>query len=497
MIGRRFVSVLLALVCLAFAAPSWAGTPLPLNATNIAAKGGALASPEKLRRAARVAETSNNLLNPPWTISPARADTTAYRAGDTVTNAGSMYVATNDGTSGSGTPPTATNTGAVIGDGSVLWTWLGFPTTTSSDAQAPTFTDLTAATGLSNDYSPAVFPSICRVTGGYLTQVGASRYFEVMGFTKNASALVGDAVGSRIVCQTDAPKFAIAIGNGSFGLRIYIDGRLYRPGTITPTAGSNRWLTFDFTSTTGRKVRTIEIEGSKGRWYFGGLAVDGLSQVWPPMVTDGVRAVFIGDSMWAGSSYGPTGVGTVPQRMCYLLGWDDCRNFSIGGTSSTNAGSGTGSPFYVYGQRVPEALALNPDVWLFEGSTNDIGQSSATITAATRSALQAVRIGGSTAPIFVFGVWPLNSASVPTVEAAVQAGVTQAADPLGRTYFIPMYGDPTLPWVTGAWNNSANTNSVNATVMISSDATHPPDFGSVYMANRMSRAIKERLPVIH
>lgn len=71
-------------------------------------------------------------------------------------------------------------------------------------------------------------------------------------------------------------------------------------------------------------------------------------------------------------------------------------------------------------------------------------------------ALRAIRAAGSEAPIIVFEVWPLNNVGVSTVEGRVSDAVSDFADPLGKTFFVPIYTDPLLPWVTGTWNGHAN-----------------------------------------
>jgi hypothetical protein len=76
---------------------------------------------------------------------------------------------------------------------------------------------------------------------------------------------------------------------------------------------------------------------------------------------------------------------------------------------------------------------------------------------------------------------------------AVKAGFTAFND--AAAYYIPIYYDPTAPWITGTWNNNplpnglVDTTSTNATQYISSDNTHPPDPGTTYVAGRIATAI--------
>jgi lysophospholipase L1-like esterase len=311
-------------------------------------------------------------------------------------------------------------------------------------------------------------------------------------------SVVEGGTSMRVGFITDAPKFAIATSNNSDpNTRVEIDGRYYSVGDIPYTTGATyNWLLFDFSAGQQRKTRLVIRDSAKsGSGQFGGVAVSALDTVWAPPTADDVKVIFIGDSMLAGSGYGPYICGgDVPQILGRLLGWSDVQNWGVGGTGWTSA-----TADYTYGQRIADSSNLatlaTADVVLFQGSTNDFGSSSATVAAAVTSALTAVRSANANCLIIVFGVWPTNSASVPTVETGISNGVSAFGDP--RTFFLPIYGDTPLPWVTGAWNNSADTNSVNATMWLSGDGTHPPDLGSIYMAQRMARAIRTSvLPVI-
>lgn len=440
----------------------------------------------KLRRLARVAEVSNPLVNTPWIIPPAWVATTAYTQGNVVSNGGSWFVCTTNGTSAGAGGPTIITDGDSHADGTTAWTYIGGPTLTASDANAPTYTTSTASTptGLTNWFGPVAYPGVFKVTGGYATTF-ATLYWKVFTFDQASGNTA--ALGSEISFETESPKIAVGFTNGSNGVRVAIDGRYYSVSSLLPATGATpNWEIFDFSSTSGRRKRSVVVEGGKAGLNFAGVRVGPLDQVWAPTTQDDVRAVFISDSLMAGSAYGPwISGGSVPQRVGKLLGWSDCWNMSIGSTGYIATATGTR---YTYGQRITEALTRTPDLWVFMGSTNDIGQTSAAITAAALAVFQAIRAGGSRAPIIVLGVWPLNNASVSTVETAVQAAVTAFADT--KTYYIPIYADSVLPWVTGAWNNTANTSSVNAPMYIAGDATHPADIGTSYLSQRIAKAIR-------
>lgn len=445
----------------------------------------------KLRRLARDADISNALINAPWTVPAAWVAATAYVVGDTVSNSGSWYVCAIAGTSAGSGGPTSTTTGNTITDNTAFWTYLGGPTIAASDANAATVTTSTSGTptGLTNLFGCTTFPSLFKITGGY-SSVFSTSYWNIKTFDQKVGSTA--TIGGEITFETDAPKFAVGFTSGTNAVRVVIDGRYHTISSQTPAAGATpNWIIFDFGTTSARKRRTVTIEGGKAGFNFAGVRCTSNDMVYAPTTQEDVRAVFISDSLMAGSSYGPfLSGGSVPQRVGKLLGWNDCWNYSIGGTGYVNPGA---SSYYTYGQRVTEGLTRTPDVWVFMGSTNDTpsnGYTAAQVTAAALAAFQAIRTGGSSAPIIVLGVWPLNNSGVSATETAVQAAVTAFADPLGRTYFIPIYADANLPWVTGAWNNTANTSSTNATMYIAGDNTHPADIGTAYLSSRIATAIR-------
>lgn len=440
----------------------------------------------RLRRLARAAEASNPLINPPWTKAPDWVASTAYIQGDVRVNGGKLYVCVTNGTSAASGGPTATN-GNSQADDTAAWTYYGRPQVTADDAMAPALTISTASTsGLTNVFTPVAYPEVFGVYGGYATTF-ATNYWRMYAFSRAAGSFASG--GIRVAFEFEDDKLDIGFGNSTAGVRVIIDDRDYSPGNITPATGATpTYLKFDFSSTSGWKRRKVVVESFKGGsgFDFCGVRVSPTGAVWAPPAQDDVTVACISDSIFAGSGYGPMLSGNaVHGRLGKLLGWNNCWSFSEGGTGYIAAGAG---PYYTYGQRIAEALTRNPDLWVFMGSTNDIGETAEAITAAALAAFQAIRAGGSTAPIIVLGVWPINNASVPTVETAVQSAVTQFND--SKTYFIPINGDAVLPWVTGAWNNTNNTSSVNAPMYIAGDNVHPADIGTAYLADRIANAIR-------
>lgn len=444
---------------------------------------------EKLRRLAAKAVVSNPLINPPWVLPPAWAALTAYSRGNVVSNGGNWFVCATAGTSASSGGPSNTTTGDAVADGTVAWCYIGGATLTASDPTAPTVTVTTSSVSATypNQYLPTAFPGVFRVNGGYPV-AHRTTLWEVKTFNSIGSTAVSR--GASVSCIIDDDKFAIFIPSNALAVRVIIDGRYYSlSGTVVE--GSDTFMTFDFSATSGRRRRLVTIEGNKSVTYFGSIRVTTRGQVFAPPALDATRAVMISDSMGAGSNYGPWLAGaSCAQRLSKLLGIDDVWNISTGSRGYIDTAGGAA---YTFGQNIAEALTRSPEMWVFMGSTNDCDETAANVKSAAKAAYQAIRSGGSTSPIVVFGLWPINNAAVGATEQAVHDAVTEFDDPLGRTFFIPIYADPSLPWVTGAWNNSANTQSANAVLYIAGDNTHPSDLGTAYMADRMAAAIREQV----
>lgn len=294
---------------------------------------------------------------------------------------------------------------------------------------------------------------------------------------------------------TDGSRFAFRLGqNQKAYVAVIIDGVRYNGAELTLPTGADNWYDFDFSATSGRKVRHVRIEGFTN---LAQIRVDGNSQVWAPDDANTVTCALVTDSMGAGSSYGPFVSGdALNLRLSHELGWVDVWPFATGGTGWINRGPGAGVTTDTYSTRVAQVLQANPDIVIAYGSTNDFGQSG--ISAAVTAFIQALRTGGYTGPIVIVGVWSINNAAVATVEAAVQAGVT-GADPTGKTWFIPVYNDPALPWLTGSWNNNpapsgaSLSTSSNANLYLGGDGIHPIDAGVEYTARRIANAIREQV----
>jgi lysophospholipase L1-like esterase len=438
----------------------------------------------KLRRLSRAADADNPITATPLKAAPAWASGTAYVQGNVVANGGNLYVCFTAGTSaGSGGP---SGNGGDITDNTVHWSYVGKQWPTADDATAPTVTKV-EATGYRN--YPVVQPGSFSVYGGTPASYGANpNSYNVTSFNQsNGSASVGCA---RFGYLTDSLTFSQFIPTGSSGpLRFIIDGRYYSQDALSHSGDT--WYKFDFSTAGPSKFRKIIVESPRAFARFGAVTVDANSSVIPHPYDDDVRVVAISDSIWAGSGYAPfMPGGTLLNILAHLMGWTDPWSMCTGGTGyiATNGGAA-----YNFLQRVQDAgnaaTIATANIVILMGSTNDIGNPDADITAAVTSTLQAIRAVNSTAIIIVFGLWPVNNAGLAAAESAVASGVTAFSDRL--TYWFPLYGNSPLPILTGAWNNTANTGSTNSGLYLAPDALHPRQLGIYYLAARLAALIKK------
>ena len=446
----------------------------------------------KLRRLADRERARSVSPNVPMLLPSAWQVSTAYVRGNVVSNGGNWYVCVTPGTSAGSGGPTSSAVN-LISDNTAQWAYLGSPTITANDPLAPTITTSGSSVpgSLTNLYDCVNFSSVFRRRGCY-TQAFATSYWNLFTLDYKSGVTVPGA-NVAVEFMTDAPIFAIAQTNNDPRCNVRIDGRLVALDGPARAANSPNWSIYDFSAVGGRRTRRVTVEycnaWATNTQRFGGVRVGPNDQVWSPPAAQ-AKAVFCADSILSGTStYGPMLFGSsVATNVGRALGWDDVWDMSIGGTGYV-ATSG-GNAYYTFAQRIPQIVAQNPDIVVFMGSTNDFGQSG--VTAAVTATLRGLRDAGYAGPIVVAGVIPV-SAEAATTEAQVAAGVAAFVDPRRSTYWIPVASDPLFPWITGAWNNTLNTQSTNATLLISPDTIHPMDYGTEYLSRRLARAIDQQV----
>ena len=440
---------------------------------------------ERLRKAAM---HGRPLWCRPWIGPPAWTNGEAVAYGAVRHNsANQWYVAVNSGTCGVTEPVHLT--GAAVSDGAVLWTHLGAPDwDPADDVAAPTIT-LTGSTS-----TPAGLNKIDVYANRGLMRINGmtpEQYATVSIRADVFDSKPGTTVrsGGSVAFWSDAPLIGFSAFNGLDGVKVYVDGRPLTADPVYGGAAGNYVFTANWAS---RKPRLYEIVSSLTNFHLLAIYLSSSDQIWRPSDTTGnLRGVFIGDSYLGGSGYGPFLHGNVlSSHFGRLIGVDDMWAFGIGGTGLLNPGAAS---YYTYRERLPQALALNPDAFYVYGSTNDAAYTQAALTTEALAFIDAIR-AESGAPIFWFGPASINISGASTVDTAIAAAVALRPD---SNVFYKSIITAGLPWITGSHNNSGFTWSSNVAQYISGDGVHPCDKGTMYFARRMANTyIKDMLPNI-
>lgn len=437
-----------------------------------------------LLRAAAAAQARNPVVLPPWLAPPAYAPGTAYAVGQVVANAGQWYMCGLAGTApATGSGPVTVNSGQYVADGAggLYWASLGGARMADPGDGAPAISLVGSSPSLGANWPPVTYPSSYHVRGGVAAPY-RTNFWQLSSFEAKAGTAMSAGVSVGFAC--DADRLAIFVPANAGQVRVIVDGRYLTPGSIVVST-NDQWLVIDWTASSGRRLRHYELETGKSVSYFGYVQVP-QSAIVSASGAGAPRMVMIGDSYNAGSSYGPwLAGGTIAQLLGKRLGWRDVWNLSVGGTGYLNPGT---SGFHTFGQRVPQALALSPDIVVLMGSTNDVNHSASAVTAEVLATLRAIR-AGTRVPIVVVGVPSINVTGAAATEAAVAAGVAQASDPL--TFFVPISG-ASPPWVLGSWNNASGVpaGTANGGLYVAADNVHPPEMGFDYYAQRIEQAIR-------
>lgn len=172
---------------------------------------------------------------------------------------------------------------------------------------------------------------------------------------------VTNQVQIRLSAPTNNPRLGLVLVNGR---RVQAT-----PVYATATGGQGYAATLTFPTAAARRIKIYGLNHNIGS--FGGVAVAS-GTVTKPATPIQRRIVILGDSLTNGSS-GVTPVDTFCWDVARRMGADDIVQMGIGGTGFVNdGGSPQGSnPDGVYINRVPDILALNPDVLLIVGGRND------------------------------------------------------------------------------------------------------------------------------
>ena len=170
-----------------------------------------------------------------------------------------------------------------------------------------------------------------------------------------------------------------------------------------------------------------------------------------PVPDEPPTALFLGDSYTVGIGASSPEAGYV-QRTAALLGWRAVTQ-GQGGTGYVNPSDGAGQT--VYGGRLGEVAAAQPDIVVVQGSTNDAGRPWESVEAAATELYRGLRAAVPTARVVVLG--PLAPPAVdPAAVGDIRNALARAAfeagipfiDPIAAGWLLPvdrLYADPVHP----------------------------------------------------
>lgn len=271
----------------------------------------------------------------------------------------------------------------------------------------------------------------------------------------------------RVETIADAVKVEYKIIDiSSTGVVNFIVNGQYVSYTITtPGISGIAYVTLDFTNAGGRQPRDIIMEAYNSDYC--GVAIGPTETISKPQGTV-LKAFIAGDSM--SSNGGATPIFTVwPQQFCDMLGIRDCRNGSVGGRGIITTLFGANCA-----QTVSDIVAAAPDIIILACGRDDVGAVTAPQEQAAALAwFQAVRAQASlaTKPIIVMQTYGLLSlASTQPIETAIDAAVTQMADPL--IFALPDVNNAAGPMITGTGCIGTTTGAGNSDIYTNSDCIH-------------------------
>ncbi|MBX3097085.1 MAG: hypothetical protein KF812_09500, partial [Fimbriimonadaceae bacterium] len=448
---------------------------------------------------------------------PARANSTAYQRGDTVSLTGNMLVCAVAGTS-AGTAPSmiGANIRTPITDGSVTWLWVGAvqPTATASDV--PTITKWTATPGGLSDVILSDNLSKVRLQQGnyYLEDSfdGTRGYAatKASGGSLNGGILHGQ--GIKISFMSDAPYIGFKVTNQQH-CKFYIDGQPLHVGTDFAGTGTSgrQGIALDWRTTSGRRMRRydLEIEGN-GDIYVVCLA--SIDVMFPP--PQGLRMLWLADSWGDTVTEAPIFPNDLPAHIVgRLLGIDDCCSSAIGGCGwiATSGGQPNlqtrlATDALLQPPAIPSPYALmqtapDPDVIVLPMSVNDDIS-----TSGARDALAAAGVSiysqlVARFPESIIVVMGLPKTPSPTYSlATVQLAETAVFDAINavkrsNTMMMPVSNDAAGPWFDGAgntlWGGSGASGGQNENYFRADKAHLTGWFGQRYYAQRFARAFRD------
>lgn len=321
-----------------------------------------------------------------------------------------------------------------------------------------------------------------------------------------ADPTFGPIYGGRVRFTLDAPSFELYIvttgAGGGNGVRMKVDGKYARAGTIGTDASAGGWRYYPVTwgdgSAAFRKPRNYELE-FYGGCSFLGVRTTNLYRPAPWPQPDGLRLLVHGDSM-VGTQVdtGDKDAFLTPSNgyiLGDLLGQADTWVSGTGGAGWFTPASHTQSWF---NDRVAlDVVANAPDVIIELGGVNDepVLTSGSITQAQHQSAVETwlSSVLAAKPETIVFMTGPMIAGAAPAAGhiKARDAKAAAAAKFPRNVAFIDNFADP---WFFGTGKLGAATGDGNRDWAIGTDGVHPTMEGHRYLGGRVARAVSAALP---
>ncbi|MGW5852073.1 SGNH/GDSL hydrolase family protein [Streptomyces sp. NPDC055254] len=319
-------------------------------------------------------------------------------------------------------------------------------------------------------------------TPGTTYVLPTSRYPNTRGALSSSQALWSLEFG------TNAETFQVRVNHQTAAhYRLWVDGRrvteqMQPLGGTTP--GSTHLLTIELGSAAARVIR-IDFATVP----FGGIFLPPTATMWA-VPSRGGRIMVLGDSLPGGSDMNAgSGQGTWFPRVAQLLGCNDAWNEALGSTGYITAGSTT-----TLGNRAAtDVIAHNPTRLIIWAGYNDSAGDQGAIGTAASSLYAALKAGLPACEMYVIGCWaPTGSpgASLTNTDTTLRLQAAAAAIP----FISPITG--------GCYDAAGALVATHGPFItaglvagyIGGDSVHPTDAGHVYLARRITAAIRELMP---
>ncbi|MGP3686542.1 SGNH/GDSL hydrolase family protein [Streptomyces sp. IBSNAI002] len=325
--------------------------------------------------------------------------------------------------------------------------------------------------------------------GGFQIGAGAPDTSYVLPTSKYPNTYSSGQSIWSVEFGTDAAIFQVRMKyiSAATMFRVSIDGRkvtdlMQSSGGTTP--GSGHLITIDLGSAAPRRIRL-----DFATFPFGGVYLPPTATMWR-VPAEGGRLMVLGDSIPDGSAQNTgSGAGTWFARTARLLGATDAWEQGRGGTGYITAGA-----FATFGTRAPiDVIPHAPTRLIVWGGYNDSSGDQAAIGSAAASLYATLKSGLPACEMYVIGCWsPSGSPGASLTNTDTTLRVQAAAAQI-----------PFISPITGACYDAAGVLVATHGPFITSglvagyiggDSIHPTDAGHVYLARRITAAIRELIP---